>query len=369
MGVLIKEGNKEEILAKIEEPQDVDTQRPPTVPIFIDVNPNPIQSRFSSILAKFKQFVSSIWNSKVETPSIVGGTVSTTGAPNQNPTTPEIPCTLQIGNLFNQFPKDAITYLYSQLFNPNSDLTAPEFSSSRLFYDTQLLTEAKNVLALDHYEGHQIIVDEAINPEVLAILATKFNSGEQFSSKETLIATTACLLMGGSNFEGMVNSASDFNENSFEKTDKNVRRLKVLSESMSGIPGLQPGAEVPLRIMPEGTQYKKGDIIVFYRDEIKIVHQVEYVHESNGEIFYVTTGVNTETNQYVDSDLVSQDNVIGVVDLSKEAYLELNEMMARRYVPFITAFGITQDLQNYLKFLNKNLASFTRGENPRCLPE
>lgn len=40
--------------------------------------------------------------------------------------------------------------------------------------------------------------------------------------------------------------------------------------------------------MPEGTQYKKGDIIVYYRDDIKIVLQVEYVHEFNGKIFYVT---------------------------------------------------------------------------------
>jgi len=39
--------------------------------------------------------------------------------------------------------------------------------------------------------------------------------------------------------------------------------------------------------------------------------------------------------------------------LSKEAYLELNEMMARRYVPSIKAYGMTQDLQNYVKFLNK----------------
>ncbi|GAH78381.1 unnamed protein product, partial [marine sediment metagenome] len=32
-----------------------------------------------------------------------------------------------------------------------------------------------------------------------------------------------------------------FNENSFEKTEKNVRRLIVLSESMSGILELQLG--------------------------------------------------------------------------------------------------------------------------------
>ncbi len=105
--------------------------------------------------------------------------------------------------------------------------------------------------------------------------------------------------------------------------------------------------------MSEGTQYKKGDIIVFYRDGVKIVHQVEYVHESNGKMFYVTTGVNTETNQYVDSDLVSQDDVIGVVDLSKEAYLALEQTLENRYVPTIQAFGMTQNFQEFIKFLNE----------------
>jgi hypothetical protein len=109
--------------------------------------------------------------------------------------------------------------------------------------------------------------------------------------------------------------------------------------------------------MTEGTQYKKGDIIVFYKDEIKIVHQIEYVHESNGDTFYVTTGVNSDTNQYVDNSLVSQDDVIGVVDLSKEAYLALNEMMARRYVPSIRAFGMTQILEFELtNFIEKKEA-------------
>ncbi len=150
---------------------------------------------------------------------------------------------------------------------------------------------------------------------------------------------------------------------------ENLARLKVLSESMSGIPGLQPGAEVPMRLMPEGTQYKKGDIIVFYRDEIKIVHQVEYVHESNGKIYYVTTGVNTETNQYVDSALVSQDDVIGVVDLSKEAYLELNEMMARRYVPFIKAFGITQDLESKLDEFVRKKSTWLRNALKNAMDE
>ncbi|MFW9987341.1 MAG: hypothetical protein ACFFC3_01675 [Candidatus Odinarchaeota archaeon] len=176
-------------------------------------------------------------------------------------------------------------------------------------------------------------------------------------------------ISGGYRIEGKVNSKSDFIENSIEKVEENLARLKVLSESMSGIPGLQPGAEVPMRLMPEGTQYKKGDIIVFYRDEIRIVHQVEYTHESNGEIYYVTTGVNTETNQYVDSALVSQDDVIGVVDLSKEAYLELNEMMARRYVPFIKAFGITQDLESKLDEFVREKSTWLRNALKNAMDE
>ncbi len=142
-----------------------------------------------------------------------------------------------------------------------------------------------------------------------------------------------------------------------EKTKEKVRRLKIIGESISGIPELQSGAEVPVRLMPEGTQYEKGDIIVFYRDEIKIIHRVEYIQESKGKIFYVTTGLNAETNQYVDSSLVSQDDVIGKVDHSKEAYLELNEMIARRYVPFIIAYRMTHNLEVELtNFMEKKEA-------------
>lgn len=107
---------------------------------------------------------------------------------------------------------------------------------------------------------------------------------------------------------------------------------------MSVSPELQPGAEVPLKLIPEGTQSKKGDLIVFYRDEIRIVHQVEYVFKFDGKIFYVITGVNPETNQKIDSSLVSQDGFIGIVDYSKNIYLELNEMMTGRCEPFIVAY-------------------------------
>jgi len=122
---------------------------------------------------------------------------------------------------------------------------------------------------------------------------------------------------------------------------------------MSGISELQPGAEVPLILMSEGTQYQKGDIIVFYRDDIKIIHLVEFVYTSNGETFYVTEGVNKDTNPYVDDSSVAGDDIIGIVDLSEEVYLALEEMLENKYVPVIQAFGMTQNFQEFIKFLNE----------------
>jgi len=207
--------------------------------------------------------------------------------------------------LLQQYSIATVMDFYSKLFNPESVQQISDKTYSKIKYDSGLILEMVNLLKSTQYNGLEIIVDENINPDVLQILKTKFNNGEAFTNLEQLIADVGCYLMGGFRSDGMVNSESNFNENSYEKAEQNVRRLKVLSESMSGIPGLQPGAETPLRLMPEGTQYEKGDIIVFYRDEIKIVHQAEYVHESNVKTYYVTTGVNTDTNQYVDSDLVS----------------------------------------------------------------
>ena len=176
--------------------------------------------------------------------------------------------------------------------------------------------------------------------------------------------------------EGKVNSESDFNENSFEKTERNIARLKVIGESMSGISKLYDGAEVPLILMSEGTQYKKGDIIVFYQEDVKIVHRVEYLYESNGEIFYVTEGVNPNTNPYVDNRLVAGEDIIGLVDLSEEAFITLDEMFKNRFVPFYTAYGLPSSTQekplkylSYFKRAQELVNFFSKGLKPQSLTD
>ena len=59
---------------------------------------------------------------------------------------------------------------------------------------------------------------------------------------------------------------------------------------------LNRDAKVAYEIMPLGTQYKIGDIIVFNRDGVNIIHMVEDIKTSNDEIFYKTKGINNKDN-------------------------------------------------------------------------
>jgi len=146
--------------------------------------------------------------------------------------------------------------------------------------------------------------------------------------------------MGGYRSDGKVNSESLSNENSLEKTKENVKRLgilKVIGKSMLG--KLKPGAKIAYEIKGEGEKYKKGDIIVYNLNGVNVVHEIVGYKDSNGKRTYTTKGVN---NQYIDSDPVHGDNVIGkVVDLSKQELLGLTELVERGTIPYIEGLGIS----------------------------
>ncbi len=138
-----------------------------------------------------------------------------------------------------------------------------------------------------------------------------------------------------------VNSESNFNENSFEKTKENIDRVfvaKVLGVSM--YPLLKPGTDVLLKTMPQGYKYKTGDIIVFSRDKINIIHQIIDSYVYNGMTYYVTGGLNPDTNPYVDSSTISEEQIIGKADVSKEALAGIDELVKQGKVHFIGAFGM-----------------------------
>ncbi|MFX1281769.1 MAG: hypothetical protein ACFFA3_20640 [Promethearchaeota archaeon] len=151
---------------------------------------------------------------------------------------------------------------------------------------------------------------------------------------------------------GKVNSESRLLGNFIENlklTIKNIVLAEVKSPSMD--PLIKQGSRVPIIVMPKGTQYVEGDIIAFERDDVIIIHRIEYVYESNGKTFYVTEGINPETNQYVDDSLVSEEDIVGITDLSENAFDRVQELAKLGKLSIIEAYAMPEksDLRNPLQ--------------------
>ncbi|MBD3213603.1 MAG: signal peptidase I [Candidatus Lokiarchaeota archaeon] len=154
-----------------------------------------------------------------------------------------------------------------------------------------------------------------------------------------LILSVWVSLMGGEkdHFDGTnaekVNSASDFNENSFEKTKSNQESLGFIQKiklnlkrsmavivrgfSMSGV--FEDGDVVGAKKVTRFSRYKKGDIIVFTnKDGERVIHMIVGFTYENGKKEYITWGVN---NQEIDNDPVPRNKIEGKVVMSvKEQY-------------------------------------------------
>ena len=100
------------------------------------------------------------------------------------------------------------------------------------------------------------------------------------------------------------------------------------------------GDEVPVRIKSIGVQYKKGDIIAFNRDGVIVLHQIIDSYMYKGEVYYVTGGMNPDTNPYVDSTTISRDAIIGKADLSEHAFAEIQELAKQGRVPNFEVYGM-----------------------------
>ncbi|MFX1569776.1 MAG: hypothetical protein ACFFCV_15570 [Promethearchaeota archaeon] len=123
--------------------------------------------------------------------------------------------------------------------------------------------------------------------------------------------------------DGKVNSESDSNENSFEMKIHEARNrgegsFLVFVEGLSMYPLFEPGSRVPVKLMPKGTEYEVGDIIVFKSFDSYVIHAVIDSYVYKGKTYYVTGGLNQETNPYVDCTTISSDHILGLADLSEE---------------------------------------------------
>ncbi len=319
----------------------------PAIDISVLFNPNPIQTQQIEIFSKFQELSSakSIQEKfqykredekMLDEEQIYRPTIHKT----------EISIADEEG-VFSSFDRDLIEYLYNEflLLEDRQPQKAPDKKISRIPFPVDLLRDAIDMLSSTCYDGLPVIVEKeqdiAINDEISSKIINKIESGLQINKLERIIMDVGILIAGGYQIDGKVNSESDFNENSIEKIKENQDKLivaKVLGVSM--YPILKPGTDVPIKTMPQGYKYKTGDIIVFSRDGVNIIHQIIDSYVYNGKIYYVTSGLNPDTNPYVDSSTISEEHIIGKADISKEALAGIDELVKQGRVHYIGAFGL-----------------------------
>ena len=147
---------------------------------------------------------------------------------------------------------------------------------------------------------------EASGPQTKDMSRVKelFTSGTE-SINEILFSFIANLIKVD---ELKVNSESDFNEIYIQMARKKGEgTIMVFLEGLSMYPLFKPGSLVPIRITRTDAEYSEGDIILFERSGVFVVHQVygKYT-ESDGTIKYQTRGLNHETNPLVDRGELTQ---------------------------------------------------------------
>ncbi len=123
----------------------------------------------------------------------------------------------------------------------------------------------------------------------------------------------------------MVNSESDFNENSFEKAEENLEKLGVMKQFGSSMPQLEPGGKVGYVKHESGKKYEIGHIIVYRLENgLKVYHEVVGYTDTDSGRVYETQGIN---NKYPDSKEVYEPQIIGqVVKFSKSGLAYLIDM-------------------------------------------
>lgn len=86
----------------------------------------------------------------------------------------------------------------------------------------------------------------------------------------------------------MVNSESGFNENYFEEVKENLDKLEIMKQRGSSMPELERGGKVGYVNHESDKEYEIGYIIVYYRDGVKIFHEVVAYEDIDSGGIYTT---------------------------------------------------------------------------------
>jgi len=186
--------------------QESDKKSAPLIQVLSNINPNPKNIIISKILNKFKSLISSAWSNEIEVrkteDSLVAENIDKIVDESSQSKESDVILDKIIGDdfegLFPEHDPSTINYIYSKLFDPEYDQKKPKDVLGQINYRCSLISEARQVLKSAKYYGLDILIDEIINPYVLAILQDKFNKGERFSKLERIIADVASFYMGSS---------------------------------------------------------------------------------------------------------------------------------------------------------------------------
>lgn len=149
----------------------------------------------------------------------------------------------------------------------------------------------------------------------------------------------------------MVNSESVSNEILIQKfRKKGEGTIMVFLEGLSMFPKFEPGSLIPVKIMRTDAEYEVGDIVLFNRNGIYVVHEVSYKYtDTEGTIRYTTRGLNHETNPRVDRGTLSGDQILGIADLSEEFLAGIPALENQGLLFQMKAYGMENQFDSLLQ--------------------
>jgi hypothetical protein len=178
-----------------------------------------------------------------------------------------------------------------------------------------------------------------------------FTSGTE-SINEMLFSVIANLIKVD---ELKVNSESDFNEILIQMARKKGEgTIMVFLEGLSLYPKFEPGSLVPVKIMRTDAEYEVGDIVLFQRSGVYVVHEIAYKYtDTEGTIRYTTRGLNHETNPRVDRGVLSGDQIIGIADLSEDFLAGIPALESQGLLFHMKAYGMSNQFDSLLQKAKK----------------
>ncbi|MFW9969259.1 MAG: hypothetical protein ACFFDF_03600, partial [Candidatus Odinarchaeota archaeon] len=277
--------------------------------------------------------------------------------------------TISLGNdeegILSVFNRDLIEYIYNEIYSLKKTISTNS-EIKRIPFPVDLLDKAVTMLSSAIYDGLPVLIQQeqniAINPEVTLKIINKIDSGLKINQLERIITDIGIFIAGGYQLEGKVNSVPDFNENSFEKTEENQERKKVftvLGKSMFDL--IKPNTDILVREMDADYEYKVGEIVVAKnKNGLKFIHRIEKILLINNKQYIVTQGTN---NQGFDNGFITAENIIGVADLSEEAFAEVQERIKQGRNKREIAYGMPTkgSILTNIKLLTNNELQSVQG--------